>query len=128
MDVQIDDAGVAAAEAVHDKAGAGSCRRSTTPLYAAPLPQAATRAMPRRQSRRRWRPPSSWCRRGLSCRSSSSLCSICTTLKRVSMRRGRCHTPSRVADAAARRRCRRTMYDFAENGGHEFVPKLRLCT
>ena len=39
---------------------------------AAPLPQAATRAMPRRQSRRRWRPPSPWCRRGLSCSGSPS--------------------------------------------------------
>ena len=40
MDVRIDDAGVAAAEAVHDEAAAGGCRRHTTPPYAAPLPQA----------------------------------------------------------------------------------------
>ena len=36
MDVRIDDAGVAAAEAVHDEAAAGGCRRHTTPPYAAP--------------------------------------------------------------------------------------------
>ena len=49
---------------------ATATRRRRTPR--APLPQAATRAMPRRQSRRRWRPPSPWCRRGLSCSGSPS--------------------------------------------------------
>ena len=37
MDVRIDDAGVAAAEAVHNEAAAGGCRRHTTPPpYCAP--------------------------------------------------------------------------------------------
>ena len=35
VDVRIDDAGVAAAEAVHIEAAAGGCRRHTTPPYAA---------------------------------------------------------------------------------------------